>query len=80
VQSQRFKVLAAMVGAGAVIAMGALSLTLGQHGFGSATTVSDPTATLGETVTTTTPPSQPVTSQATPPFTFTTPSGFAVPH
>ena len=79
-QSQRFKVLAAMVGAGAVVAMGALSLTLGQHGFGPATTVSEPTATLGETVTTTTPPPQPVTSLATPPFTFTTPSGFAAPH
>jgi hypothetical protein len=69
-----------MVGAGAVVAMGALSLTLSSDQIGTATTVSGPSATLGETVTTTTPPSQPETSEATPPFTFTTPSGFAVPH
>lgn len=68
------------MGIGAVVAMGALSFTLSQQQAGTTTTVSDPQATLGETVTTTTPPSQPETSQATPPFTFTTPSGFAVPH
>jgi hypothetical protein len=78
VQSKKFKLLSAVVGAGAVVAMAVLGLGHDQSRTG--TVVSEPTATVGETVTATTPPSKPETTQATPPFTFTTPSGFATPH
>lgn len=77
-QSKQVKLLLAAVGGSAVVTMAVLSVGHDQSQTG--TVVSDPTATLGETVTTTTPPSKPETSQATPPFTFTTPSGFATPH
>jgi hypothetical protein len=80
VQSKQFKLLSAAVGGSAVLTMAVLSVGLGHDQSRTGTVVSDPTATLGETVTTTTPPSKPETSQATPPFTFTTPSGFATPH
>jgi hypothetical protein len=79
-RSQQFKKLSAMMGAAAFIVMAALSVGVAQNRQGTGTIISDPSATLGETATTTTPPPQPATPRATPPFTFTTPSGFATPH
>jgi hypothetical protein len=79
-RSQQFKKLSAVVGASAFVVMAVLSVGLDQDRRDTGTAISEPGATLGETATTTTPPPEPVTSRATPPFTFTTPSGFAAPH
>ena len=78
-RSQQFKKMSAVAGASAFAAMAALGVGLA-HNDAQIGTASSGAATLGETATTTTPPAQPVTSKATPPFTFTTPSGFATPH
>ena len=79
-RSQQFKKLSAIAGASAFVVMAVLSVGVAQNWQGTGTAISDPGATLGETATTTTPPPEPATPRATPPFTFTTPSGFAVPH
>jgi len=79
-RSQRFKKLSAIAGASAFVAMVLLGVGFAQNQASTGTAISGPAATLGETATTTTPPAEPVTSKATPPFTFTTPSGFAAPH
>lgn len=79
-KSSQLKLLAAGIGASAVMAMGALTVVVmtnaptGAGNFGKG-----PEITLGGTTTTTTPPSKPETSIATPPVTATTPSGFATP-
>jgi hypothetical protein len=80
VKSNKFKSLSAVVGVSAVVIMGALTIGVSQQQPHTGTLVSDPTATIGETVTSTTGQTELETSVATPPFTFTTPSGFAVPH
>ena len=77
-RSKQMKMMSAGVGAGAIVGMAILGTGGPQLGTGTAN--SAPAATLGETATATTPPGEPVTSRATPPFTFTTPSGFAAPH
>ena len=69
---KRLKLLAAAVGGGALVVMGALSINL-QPDRGTTdrelqTVVADPMQT-GETVTTTTPPAAPETSVAVPPVT-----------
>jgi hypothetical protein len=79
-RSQQFKKVSAVAGASAFMAMVVLGVGFAQNQTNPGTASSEPAATLGETATTTTPPEQPVTSKATPPFTFTTPSGFATPH
>jgi hypothetical protein len=79
-RSQQVKKLSAVVGASAFVAMVLLGVGFAKHQPVSGMVSSEPAATLGETATTTTPPAAPVTSKATPPFTFTTPSGFAAPH
>lgn len=73
--------MCAAAGAGAVVGMGALTVALGAVHGPSDTVVSDtPSATFGETATTTTTaPSAPETSFATPPVTATPPAGFATP-
>lgn len=79
----KLKVLSAGVGGGAVIAMGVLAVAGGEVSRadppppGPLTTTP---ATVGETVTETTAVQSPETTVYEPPFTFTTPSGFAVPH
>ena len=79
----RVKLLSAAAGLGAVLAMGVLSVA------GSEVSRADPAppgpvtttpATLGETVTETTAVQSPEPTVNEPPVTFTTPSGFAVPH
>jgi hypothetical protein len=79
VKSSQLKLVAAGIGASAVVAMGAFAVVSAQAPAGSGTFGEGPEITLGETVTTTTPPSKPETSVATPPVTATTPSGFATP-
>jgi hypothetical protein len=76
VKSSQLKVLAAGVGASAVVAMGALTVVFGEAPAGTGTVGEGPEITLGETVTTTTPPSKPETSVATPEVTASTPEGF----
>jgi hypothetical protein len=79
-RSQRFKKLSAIAGASAFAAMVLLGVGFAQNQANTGTATSEPAATLGETATTTKPPAEPATPKATPPFTFTTPSGFATPH
>jgi hypothetical protein len=81
VDSTKVKLMCATAGAGAVLAAGGLTVALGAVHAPSGSLVSDtPSATVGETATTTTTaPSAPQTPVATPPVTATTPEGFATP-
>jgi hypothetical protein len=77
VKTKQFKLLSAAVGASAVVAMGALSGAFpDEQPGGTAPVGKGPELTLGETVTTTTPPAAPLTSVASPTMTATTPAGF----
>ncbi|MEE6168176.1 MULTISPECIES: hypothetical protein [unclassified Mycolicibacterium] len=76
---RRLKTVSAGIGLTAVAAMGALGL-LASGASGDVQMQSEPEMTTGQTVTQTTAGKSPETSVATPPFTFTTPEGFAVPH
>jgi hypothetical protein len=77
-QQKRVKLLSAVIGASAVVAMGALGVIFGD------VSSAEPAQVIGavapqaseQTVTTTTPPPVPETSVATPSVTATTPSGF----
>jgi hypothetical protein len=81
VDTTKVKLMCATAGAGAVLAAGGLTVALGAVHAPSDSLVSDtPSATFGESATTTTTaPSSPPTPVATPPVTATTPSGFATP-
>ena len=78
-QQKRVKLLSAVIGASAVVAMGALGVIFGD------VSSAEPEQVVGsvvpqateQTVTTTTPPSAPEISVASPTVTATTPSGFA---
>jgi len=75
---KRVKLLSAVIGVSAVVAMGALGVIFGDVSSAQPAQVVGgvaPQAT-GQTVTTTTPPAAPLTSVATPSVTATTPSGF----
>jgi hypothetical protein len=80
VKSNKFKLLSGVVGASAVVTMVALTVAVGQQPEEGRVVSEDPTATIGETVTSTAGQTELETSVATPPFTFTTPPGFAAPH
>jgi hypothetical protein len=74
------KLMFATAGAGAVVAMGALTVSLGAVHAPDSVLSDTPTATFGETATTTTTaPSAPQTPIATPPVTATKPAGFGTP-
>jgi hypothetical protein len=73
--SQKLKVVSAAVGAGAVAAMGALTIALSSDS-GSATVVSGPEMTLGETSTIEKAATSPETSMAVPQVTAEVPDGF----
>lgn len=76
------KLMFATAGAGAVLAMGALSVTFSESSSADPAPpgpVAPSEATMGETTTTTTAPTKPETSVATPPVTATPPEGFATP-
>ena len=78
-QQKRVKLLSAVIGVGAVVAMGALGVI-----FGDVMSSAQPEQVVGpvapqaseQTITTTTPPAVPETSVASPTVTATTPSGF----
>jgi hypothetical protein len=73
VKPSQLKLMAAGIGASAIVAMGALTVVFsdapGSIGEG-------PEVTLGETTTSTTAPSKPETSIATPMVTASVPEGF----
>ena len=74
--SQKLKVVSAAVGAGAVAAMGALTIALSSDS-GSTTIVSDPEMTLGATTTVEkASATAPETSMAVPEVTAEVPDGF----
>jgi hypothetical protein len=73
--SRKMKLVSATVGASAVVAMGALTMGLSEEG-GSATVVSNPEMTLGETSTIQKAATQPETSVAVPEVTAEVPDGF----
>jgi hypothetical protein len=73
VNSSQLKLVAAGIGAGALVSMGALTVVFSDAP-GSINKASE--ITLGETTTSTTAPSAPETSIATPMVTASTPQGF----
>ena len=82
-QPKRVKLLSAVIGVSAVVAMGALGVIFGDVSSAEPEQVGGPVAQQAseQTITTTTPPTAPETSEATPSVTATTPSGFApAPH
>jgi hypothetical protein len=73
VKSSQLKLVAASFGGTALVAMGALTVVFS----GAPGSISEgPEITLGETTTSTTAPSAPETSIATPMVTASTPEGF----
>lgn len=76
VKPSQLKLVAAGIGASALVALGASSVLFS----GAPGSISEgPEITLGGTTTSTTAPTTVATSVATPPVTATTPSGFAMP-
>jgi hypothetical protein len=77
-QQKRVKLLSAVLGVSAVVAMGALGVIFGDVSSVEPGQVGGPVAQQPseQTITTTTPPPAPETSVATPSVTATTPSGF----
>ena len=75
-KSTQLKRVLAGAGATAVVAMGALSVMLSAEPAGPGTIGEGPEMTLGETTTSTTPPTTIETSVAVPPVTATPPDGF----
>jgi hypothetical protein len=75
-QQKKVKLLSAVIGAGAAVALGAVGLAVANERAGTGTVMSGPGMTLGPTTTTTTPPALPVTSVAVPTHTATPPKGF----
>ena len=73
--SQKLKIASAALGASAVVAMGALTAVLSSD-TGSATVVSGPEMTLGETSTIEKAATTPATSVAVPQVTAEVPDGF----
>ncbi|OBK76038.1 hypothetical protein [Mycobacterium sp. 1274761.0] len=74
--SKKFKLASAAVGASAVVAMGALTVALSGEVTGSASVVSEPRMTLGETSTVEKAAKSPETSVAVPEVTAEPPEGF----
>ena len=75
----RFKIMSGIVGMAAVAAMAALGV-MASYAPGNGVDYAMGSMQTGATVTQSTPPAAPETSMAKPPFTWTTPEGFAVPH
>jgi hypothetical protein len=78
VSVRKLKRLLAAIGAGAVVAMGVLTVVVGGDS-GTATVVSEPEPTLGETSKSSTAPEEIPTSVAEPTVTAEPPTGFAMP-
>ncbi len=75
-QQKRVKLLSGVIGASAVVAVGAVGVAVANEQAGTGTIGAVPDATLGATTTTTTPPAALVTSIAVPVDTATPPPGF----
>ena len=77
-QQKRVKLLSAVIGVSAVVAMAALGVIFGDVSSAQPAQVGGPVAPQAteQTITTTTPPPVPETSVASPTVTATTPSGF----
>jgi hypothetical protein len=76
VKTNQLKVVAAGVGASAIVAMGALTVMFSNEPAQTGTVSEGITLTLGETTTSTTAPTEIQTSVATPMVTASTPEGF----
>jgi hypothetical protein len=74
--STKIKLSAAVVGASAVVAMGTLTFALSSEDTGSASIISGPEMTLGETSTIEKAATEPETSVAVPQVTAEPPDGF----
>jgi hypothetical protein len=79
VQAKQWKSGSATIGVSAVIAMGALVVAFGNVSSVEPEQVIGPVAQQAteQTITTTTPPTMPETTMATPSVTATTPSGYS---
>lgn len=77
---RNLKLVTAGVGAIGGLATAVLGVAMGGGLAGAQQRVEPPAITTGQTVTETTPPSAPETSEASPTVSATTPSGFATPH
>ncbi|CDO32638.1 hypothetical protein [Mycolicibacterium porcinum] len=77
---RNLKFISAGVGAIGGLATAVLGIGMGGGHVGAQQRVEPPAITTGQTVTETTPPKAPETSEASPTVSATTPSGFATPH
>ncbi|BDY26122.1 hypothetical protein MMAG44476_37743 [Mycolicibacterium mageritense DSM 44476 = CIP 104973] len=77
---KRLKLLSAVAGLTAAVSMGVLGAVASQASAGAQHNWIEAPMNTGATITESTPAKAPETSVAKPPFTFTTPEGFAVPH
>jgi len=75
-KSSQLKLVAAGIGASAVVAMGAFTVVFSDAPGGTGILGDGPEMTLGETTTSTTAPTEPETSIATPVVTASVPPGF----
>jgi hypothetical protein len=76
-RSKQLKLVAAGVGAGAAVAMGALGVMFADEPNSAGTVSEGPEITLGETTTSSVAPSEIATTFVTPPVTAERPDGFA---
>ena len=76
-KSKQLKLVAAGIGAGAAVAMGALGASLAAEPNGAGTLSEGPEITMGETTTSSVAPSEIATTFVTPPVTAERPDGFA---
>ncbi|WP_082931490.1 hypothetical protein [Mycolicibacterium setense] len=77
---RNLKRISAGVGVIGGLATAVLGIGMGGGFAGAQQRVEPPAITTGQTVTETTPPTAPETSEASPTVSATTPSGFATPH
>ncbi|BBX91322.1 hypothetical protein H5U98_08690 [Mycolicibacterium boenickei] len=77
---RNLKLISAGVGAVGGLATAVLGIGMGGGHAGAQQRVEPPAITTGQTVTETTAPTAPETSEASPTVSATTPSGFATPH
>jgi hypothetical protein len=75
-KSRQLKLVAAGIGAGSVVAMGALGVLFAGEPSGAGTVSEGPEITMGETSTETVAPTEVETTFVTPPVTAEPPDGF----
>lgn len=77
---RNLKRISAGVGVIGGLATAVIGIGMGGGSAGAQQRVEPPAITTGQTITETTPPTAPETSEASPTVSATTPSGFATPH